>query len=305
MSGIGAQSGVVTRSARTALLVAAAAALAALAGAVAIAQADYLGPDETMSQAYGPLRGDFTYSAKLKSGNDADWFFFYVPTAGDHLHWSVQNTTSLTTCPPLLNTCTMYATLIDQNGKQVGGDNSSAGTGGVDAGQSDQIDWTFAQPGKYYLLIQQDGDGPSYQFSVSPASGLSSSPPSGSGGGAGGGGAGGGGATGGAGGSGGGGNAAKGFHLKVNPRPTGVRIGLVLPSGVSSLQAGLTLNGRNAGRTTLRHPAEGAVHFTIPLRSSTAAALRRRHSVTLILTVKVAMRGGKVQRATRKVVVTR
>ena len=34
-------------------------------------------------------------------------------------------------------------------------------------------------------------------------------------------------------------------------------------------------------------------------------AERRRHSVTLILTVKVALGGGKVQRATRKVVVTR
>src|SRR5436309_1766349 len=103
-----------------AAVAACAVALLLVAILVASAAADYRGPDENMSQAFGPLKGDFTYSAKLKDANDVDWYFFYVPTAGDHLHWAVNNTTPTSSClPPGVNECNMYATLIGTDGKQV------------------------------------------------------------------------------------------------------------------------------------------------------------------------------------------
>jgi hypothetical protein len=270
----------------TSRVVAVAAALALgvlLASWVAISRADYQGPDENMSQAFGPLKGNFTYAAQLNGANDVDWYFFYVPTAGDHLHWAVNNTTPTGSCvPPGVNECNMYATLIDQNGKQVGGDNSSAGTAAVPAGGSDKIDWTFAEPGKYFLLIQQDGDGPSYSFNITPASGLSTSPP----------------------GSQSPSATARALQLSAKQGRGNVRVGVLVPDGVVSLQARLTLNGFNAGRVTLRHVSPGHVHFKIPFTKATAGSLKRRHRLTLTLTVRLLLTNSHVERATRKLTVT-
>ena len=59
------------------------------------------------------------------------------------LHVDVENTVS--PCMSVwLNGCPIWATFIDGQSLQVGGEGSSAGTGQVDAGSSDVIDWTFA-----------------------------------------------------------------------------------------------------------------------------------------------------------------
>src|SRR5579884_2946582 len=72
--------------------------LGLLALATRPARADYQGPDENASQAYGPLQGAHTYSAMLNNSGsnpgDQDWYYFYVPAAGDHLQFTISNTSS-------------------------------------------------------------------------------------------------------------------------------------------------------------------------------------------------------------------
>src|SRR5437588_11150846 len=142
------------------------------------ARADYQGPDENASQAYGPIQGAHTYSAMLNNSgsnpDDQDWYYFYVPTAGDNLHFTIKNSSSACTPNRQSYYCHVYATLEDSSGNQVGGSNSSAGTSGALPGQTQSIDWTFSSPGKYYIAFIGDGDQLNYQFSVTPACGVSS-----------------------------------------------------------------------------------------------------------------------------------
>lgn len=151
----------------------------ALAFATTSSFADYKSPDENTSEAYGPLKGDYSYSATLnQNGNnpdDQDWYYYYVPRAGDRLHWAVSNTNAASACPPYQ--CNVYATLEDSSGHQVGGSSSGAGTSGVGPGKTQTIDWTFKTTGKYYIAFIGDGPRISYRFSVTPASGVSSTAP--------------------------------------------------------------------------------------------------------------------------------
>jgi hypothetical protein len=247
------------------------------------AQADYQGPDENTSQAYGPLRGDFTYAATLQDGSDQDWYYFYVPAAGDQLHWTVSNTTPLTGCTLGPYACNVYATLEDSTGHQVGGGDSSAGTSGVMPSTTQKIDWTFDAPGKYYLAVVGDGGQLSYQFSVTPASGLSSTPP-------------------------GDGGAGSSLHLSAHQRGRQVDVSLVVPSSGASLQAYLyTGTGRSmqtAGHTALAHFSRGTVHFTISLNSRAWSALKQHHRLTLTERIRLTLRSGKLVHASQKVVVT-
>jgi hypothetical protein len=257
------------------------------------ARADYRGPDENMSQAYGPLQGALTYSATLNQGggnpDDQDWYYFYVPAAGDKLHWTVSNTTALTGCTPLgPYYCNVYATLVDSGGKQVGGDGSSAGTSGVGPSSTQSIDWTFKTPGKYYLAITGDGDQLSYQFSVTPGSGVSSTPPVG----------------------GGGGSQPRTSSLRLKAHQDGrdVDVSLVVPSSGAHLDAHLyTGAGRSlqtAGGKTLKHLPAGSLHFAVELNSRGWAALKKHHRLTLTLRVTVTPVSGKVMQAFQKVIVT-
>ena len=137
------------------------------------AQADIngAGPDETIQQAYGPLVEGVTYSGAFTDPNDVDYLAFNVTSAGQSLVFTVSNT--LTSCnSPDDDSCPVYATLMDQSNQQVGGDNSSAGTiATVD--DTETIDWTFAQPGTYYVLMESNGNlppgQPTYTVSVAPA----------------------------------------------------------------------------------------------------------------------------------------
>lgn len=86
------------------------------------------GPDETASSAYGPLKGDVTYSGAFASQDDVDYLTFTVSAAAETLEFTVQNTTP--NCQdPYDAGCPVYATLMDSTGQnQVGGSNSDAGT---------------------------------------------------------------------------------------------------------------------------------------------------------------------------------
>jgi hypothetical protein len=246
------------------------------------ARADYQGPDENTSQAYGPLRGDYTYAATVQ-GSDQDWYYFYVPAAGDHLHWTVSNTTAVTACPPSPFACNVYATLEDSNGQQVGGGNSSAGTSGVMPQSTQSIDWTFDAPGKYYLAVIGDGDQLSYQFSVTPASGLSNTPP-------------------------GGGGAGSSLRLKAKQQGRDVDISLVVPSSGARLDASLYTGANRtlqaAGQLRRTQLPQGTVHDAIELNSRAWTALKKYHRLTLTLRVALTLRSGRVLHGSEKVIVT-
>jgi hypothetical protein len=271
------------RRALPALIAATLAVLWVSAFAATAARADYQGPDENASQAYGPLKGSSTYLATLNqsggSPDDQDWYYYYVPTAGDHLHWTVSNTNAATACLPYQ--CNVYATLEDSNSQQLGGNNSSAGTSGVGPGQTQTIDWTFQTPGKYYVAFVGDGPRISYQFSVTPASGLSTTPP---------------------------GAPKPSLHLSWHQRGRDVDISLRSPSSGARLDArlytgaGRTLKG--AGELRRNQVPKGTDHYAIGLNSRAWSALKTRHRLTLTLRVTLTASAGVILRASQKVVMT-
>src|SRR5690348_673392 len=59
---------------------------------VPAAKADLYGPDDTFSQAYGPLSQQVTYAGALKSPGDLDYFYFEITRPGQALHFTVRNT---------------------------------------------------------------------------------------------------------------------------------------------------------------------------------------------------------------------
>jgi len=235
---------------------------------------------DTRASATGPLRGDVDYTGTLKQGNDQDWYFFYVPSAGDHLHWTVTNTTPKTQCvPPGVYGCHIYATLIDDNGKQVGGDNSSAGISGANPGETQTIDWTFDRPGRYYLGLNEDGDGGSYSFRVTPASGLSDSAP---------------------GAVQPGGAVQPALKVAATARGRTVSLRVTVPASGSTIRARLLRAGRSVGARTVKDARKGVTTFAVSLTKTTAAVLRRRHRLGVTLRVTLTPPGGgRVERASR------
>lgn len=131
--------------------------------APAAAHADVFGPDESIAQAGGPLALGATYTGAFTSPDDVDYLAFDVTQPNETLHFDVVNT--LTSCNDIYNNyCPMWGTLIDGSGQQLGGEGSTAGTGEVDYASSDAIDWTFASPGRYYLVLDSSGDLPSFRL---------------------------------------------------------------------------------------------------------------------------------------------
>lgn len=135
------------------------------------------GPDETASQAYGPLQEGVSYSGAFAGPSDIDYLSFVVGQAGETLQFTVQNTTQVCQDPYDAG-CPVYATLMDSTGQnQLGGDNSDAGTIAT-VGDTETFAWTFAQPGVYYVLMESDGDlpagSPSYALAGGPGTGSSS-----------------------------------------------------------------------------------------------------------------------------------
>jgi hypothetical protein len=141
---------------------------------VAGASADVAGPDDSIAEAFGPLAADTLYSGRFKSETDVDYLSFDVARAGQTLHFDVANT--VRNCASVnLTGCPLYATLLDGEGRQLGGEGSSAGTGAVTEDASrDAIDWTFDAPGRYFVAMDSDGDRPTYGLQyrvVAPAAG--------------------------------------------------------------------------------------------------------------------------------------
>ncbi|MGI8802292.1 MAG: hypothetical protein ACR2KV_08990 [Solirubrobacteraceae bacterium] len=128
----------------------------------AAAAADVGGPDDSIAQAFGPLAAGTLYSGSFVSPTDVDYLAFDVTQPGETLHFDVANTVhgclsvDLTGCP-------VYATLIDGQGLQLGGEGSSAGTGPVtEDAATDVIDWTFDATGVYYVAVDSGGDLPTF-----------------------------------------------------------------------------------------------------------------------------------------------
>lgn len=147
---------------------------AVIGGAIfaAPASADIVGAgaDETIQQAYGPLRPSVNYRGVFNDPNDVDYLRFNVASAGERLHFTISNT--MTSCKsPDQDYCPVWATLMDQSDQQVGGATSSAGTVAT-VDDTETIDWTFAQPGTYYVVMQSNGNlppgQPTYTVTMGP-----------------------------------------------------------------------------------------------------------------------------------------
>jgi hypothetical protein len=141
--------------------------LAALVVA-APALADVAGPDDSLAQAYGPLQPGVTVSGTFKSPTDVDYLSFNVTAPNTAVHFTVTNTVGSCSSPDGPAGCAVWGTLIDGQQQQLGGEGSSAGTAEVDAGRSDVIDWTIADPGTYYLAMDSGGSLPSYEVVMKP-----------------------------------------------------------------------------------------------------------------------------------------
>jgi hypothetical protein len=112
-----------------------------------------------------PMTAGVTYSGDFQSQTETEYLSFKVPQAGVSLHFAVRNTTASCNNPSSETPCPVFATLVDSNAQQVGGEGSSAGTGQVNAGSSDVIDWTFAKPGTYWVAVDSSGDFPTFTVS--------------------------------------------------------------------------------------------------------------------------------------------
>ena len=144
----------------------------------ALAVADVAGPDDTIATAYGPLVAGACPTAGRSRARPTSTTSPSTCKAGDKLHFDVVNTVSGCTSVNLTG-CPIYATLVTLAGQQVGGEGSSAGTAAVAQGRSDAIDWTFDAPGRYFVAMDSDGDGPTYtiRYRVVPPTGTSPTAP--------------------------------------------------------------------------------------------------------------------------------
>jgi hypothetical protein len=280
-------------------------AVSAASSATAGADISGAGPDETISQAYGPLRTGGTYSGAFASQSDVDYLAFTVGAPQQTLMFTVRNTTQ--GCrDPYDAGCPVYATVMDSTGQnQVGGSNSDAGTIAT-YGDTESFAWTFAQPGTYYVLMESDGDpppgSPSYSVGLSAATGAGGVTGGGSSGGSGGGGSGGG--TGGSGSSGAGGGTGSSSvlvrSLKVVPHQRGkaVTATLVLGRPAARLLASLLVIHPHRPATALTrrlygHLARGTHHLVISLPPAYRRKLARGLQVSLLLRITIGAPGGQ------------
>jgi len=241
--------------------------LAAPAGAEVVAGT----PDESIPEAYGPMAPGTAYSGAFDntSYDDVDYLAFRVTQAGQTLEFTVANTTSPCNDPDEAG-CPVYATLMDDTDQQVGGDSSSAGTVAT-AGDLEQIDWTFAQPGTYYLLMESNGDeapgSPSYTVGYTV---LGGSVPAG--------------------------NPApvlKSLTVARRQHGSAVLGRLVLGQPVAVLQARLVAGHRLVRMLTQRAVSSGAHRLRLPLPGYWRARLKRAHSLALVLRLTLVTASGR------------
>jgi hypothetical protein len=114
-------------------------------------------PNDTITQASGPLLAGAGYSDTLETNNDRDTFFFYTTKANAQLSVQVANTTA----DPYPGFRVQVEVLNAQGARET--------VQSVEPGQSPTIAFTLAQAGKHYLQVIATGagDGPrSYTFTA-------------------------------------------------------------------------------------------------------------------------------------------
>jgi hypothetical protein len=243
------------------------------------AEADLHGPDDSFSQAYGPLSQKVTYSGALNSPGDLDYFYFEITRAGEALHFTVRNTLGSCSSPDQ-NGCPLWATLLDGSEHQLGGEGSTAGTGQVNYGSTDYIDWTFPQPGRYYLVLESSGDLPTYNLRFDPAPSGSSGVPPGTP------------------------PALRSLRVLSPQRGSTVRARLVFGQPIARLQADLLrLPGASrVGRVVLHRLGRGSYALAVRVNSYAAQrALRRAHRLRVALKLIVRAASGHTYTVTRSV----
>jgi hypothetical protein len=249
------------------------------------AQGDLYGPDDTFSQAYGPLQPRFTYSGALRTPDDLDYFYFDISRAGETVEFTVQNT--LQSCSsPYMDECPLWGTLLDGTEHQLGGEGSTAGTGEVDYASTDYIDWTFPQPGRYYLVLESSGDLPTYKLRLDPVPDPGITPP-------------------------GGGSrpgvtlpALRSLRVLSPQRGDTVRARLVFGQPISRLEADLirTPGGSRVSKIVRHRLAAGRYALAVRVNSAAArSTLRRAHRLRVALKIIARAASGNTRTVTRGV----
>ena len=244
----------------------------ALTLGAAPAQGDLRGPDDTFATAFGPLSFSTTYSGTLKSAEDLDYEFFNISKAGQALRFTVTNTFS---CPGKgkdRTPCPLYATLLDKNEKQVGGEGSSAGTGLVDAGTTQYINWVFAEAGRYVIVLESGSNPVSYRLRLDP---VASGPP------------------------------IKSLTVPSSQRGSAVRGRVVFGRAIEQLRTDLIgPGGRLFGRVVRRGLAARGYAIKVALNSRGRAALAKSGRLRLVLRVVARPETGSTKTLTRRVVLS-
>lgn len=245
------------------------------------AKADIVGAgsDESIPQAYGPLLESMTYTGAFTGPQDVDYLSFAVTSAGESLHFTVSNT--MQSCDsPDQDSCPLYATLMDQTNNQVGGDTSSAGTVAT-VNDTETIDWTFAQPGTYYLLMESNGNlpagQPTYTVRIGPPAATAP--------------------------------IVKSIQVARRQRGNLVTGRVVLGQPAASLRASLFALGRGGRQTYIasltRRPVTARTYpLAIHLPASYREALKLRHTLSLVLKITIAPASGAPLNYTRRVTLT-
>jgi hypothetical protein len=262
----------------------------AVTSAVPAADAEVVAgqPDESIQQAY-PISAGHTYTGAFDTTNydDVDYLAFQVTQANQTLEFTVANTTQNCADPNGAG-CPVYATLMDSNDQQVGGDASAAGTIATN-GDTEVFDWTFAAPGTYYVLMESNGDeapgNPSYSIVFGAP------------------------ANGGTGGTGGTSTSPLVRSLIVRPHQRGAAVSgrAVLGQPGARLFATLFAPGqrpRFVARLMQQNLAVGSHRFSLPLSAGYRARLKRRHHLSLLLKLTVATSAGQHLAVSRRVTLT-
>lgn len=197
-----------------------------------------------------PMTAGVTYSGDFQSQTETEYLSFQVPRAGVSLHFAVRNTTASCNNPSSETPCPVFATLVDSNAQQVGGEGSSAGTGQVNAGSSDVIDWTFTQPGTYWVAVDSSGDFPTFTVSYRDVTKVLSS-------------------------------------LVARSTQRGRIVRGVAKTGrpCKRIVARLVHGSRTLGRRVLHNVPAGRVSIKVPLNSAGRSLLARTHKLRLRLVV--------------------
>jgi hypothetical protein len=276
--GAGRASALVRRVALTGLV-----ALVLSGAGVELAQAHYDGqPNSSIAAATGPVGSGVSYSGQFGGSGDVDYYWFTTTRPGVSLHFNVRNLQS--SCGGN-SSCQIYATLIDPDGNQLGGEGSSAGTGPVGwAGSgysTGTIDWTFGPAGRYLLVVDSDEGTPPYRFAIDASDGVAP------------------GISGGA--------LFRSFAVASARRPPSVRATMTVLADRATVRLELLRNagGRavSAGRLLSRPLARGRHVLRVRLNASARRALGKRCRLPLTVKARFTATGRTPRSATRRVTV--